>query len=491
MSKNLSTSRKKMPFGMIDVTLRDSHQCLWSTRMTTAQMYPALNQIDQSGYAYINILGGAVFDVMVRFLREDPWKRMAFLSQELSTPTDALTRGQSIYTFELFPDDVVDLNISLLAESGVKVLTVYDALNDNRNIHSSVASGKKNGMLINAMLTYALSPVHDDAYFVSRTKELVDLQVDFISVKDPTGLLTPERGATLFPALVAAAKGIPLKLHSHCQSGLAPLVYEEAIKAGFQYGYVATNCLANGASLPSVMDVLASAERLGRAPTMNRTALQEVDDYFDWICTRDDLPRGERQSFDPALYEHQIPGGMISNLRAQLATMGIAHREHEILEETAQVRKDLGYPILVSPFAQYIVTQAVLNVMQGERYKTIPDEVKLYLRGHYGKLAGTPSALVMERAGVDYNPNERPGNLIKPALKHLRKQWGKSLSREQLCLHAFYPPNLALGLQDGTLTALKKGKELQAFSELMKFLAQRNDFSRVKTRLGSVELTFS
>ena len=131
------------------------------------------------------------------------------------------------------------------------------------------------------------------------------------------------------------------------------------------------------------MDVLASAERLGRAPTMNRTALQEVDDYFDWICTRDDLPRGERQSFDPALYEHQIPGGMISNLRAQLATMGIAHREHEILEETAQVRKDLGYPILVSPFAQYIVTQAVLNVMQGERYKTIPDEVKLYLRGHY------------------------------------------------------------------------------------------------------------
>ncbi len=491
MSKNLSTSRKKMPFGMIDVTLRDAHQCLWSTRMTTAQMYPALNQIDQSGYAYINILGGAVFDVMVRFLREDPWKRMAFLSQELSTPTDALTRGQSIYTFELFPDDVVDLNISLLAESGVKVLTVYDALNDNRNIHSSVASGKKNGMLINAMLTYALSPVHDDAYFVSRTKELVDLQVDFISVKDPTGLLTPERGATLFPALVAAAKGIPLKLHSHCQSGLAPLVYEEAIKAGFQYGYVATNCLANGASLPSVMDVLGSAERLGRAPTMNRTALQEVDDYFDWICTRDDLPRGERQSFDPALYEHQIPGGMISNLRAQLATLGIAHREHEILEETAQVRKDLGYPILVSPFAQYIVTQAVLNVMQGERYKTIPDEVKLYLRGHYGKLAGTPSALVMERAGVDYNPNERPGNLIEPALKRLRKQWGKSLSREQLCLHAFYPPNLALGLQDGALTALKQGKELHAFSELIKFLSQRNDFSRVKTRLGSVELTFS
>ena len=236
----------KKPFELIDVTLRDAHQCLWSTRMTTSHMYPALADIDRAGYGYINILGGAVFDVMVRFLREDPWKRMQFLSQQLTTPTDALTRGQSIYTFELFPDDVVALNIELLAESGVRVLTVYDALNDNRNIESSVKVGKKNGMLINAMLTYALSPVHDDAYFIERTRELVQLGVDFISVKDPTGLLTPERGATLFPAIVSAAKGMPIKLHSHCQSGLAPQVYEEAIKAGFSYGYVATDCLANG-----------------------------------------------------------------------------------------------------------------------------------------------------------------------------------------------------------------------------------------------------
>ncbi|NCZ78598.1 MAG: carboxylase, partial [Burkholderiaceae bacterium] len=198
MQKATKPRVKKQPFQMIDVTLRDAHQCLWSTRMTTAQMYPILRQIDTSGYQYINILGGAVFDVMVRFLREDPWKRMTFLSQQLSTPTDALTRGQSIYTFELFADDVVDLNIQLLAQSGITVLTVYDALNDNRNIISSVHSGKKNGLLINAMLTYALSPVHDDAYFVERAKELVDLEVDFISVKDPTGLLTPERAKTLF-----------------------------------------------------------------------------------------------------------------------------------------------------------------------------------------------------------------------------------------------------------------------------------------------------
>jgi oxaloacetate decarboxylase alpha subunit len=481
----------KKPFELIDVTLRDAHQCLWSTRMTTPQMYPALADIDKAGYGYINILGGAVFDVMVRFLREDPWRRMAFLSEQLKTPTDALTRGQSIYTFELFPDDVVELNIELLANTGVKVLTVYDALNDNRNIESSFKAGKKHGMLINAMLTYALSPVHDDHYFIARTHELVKMGVDFISVKDPTGLLTPERSATLFPAIVKAAAGIPIKLHSHCQSGLAPLVYEEAIKAGFSYGYVATDCLANGASLPSVLDVYASAQRLGRAPKMNSVALQKVDEYFDWVCSRDNLARGKKALYDPALYEHQIPGGMISNLRAQLATMGIAHREAEILAETARVREDLGYPILVSPFAQYIVTQAVLNVMQGERYKTIPDEVKLYLKGHYGKLAGTPSAMVMNRANVDYDASRRPGELIKPALPSLRKKWGRSVTKEQLSLHAFYPENLALGLKDGAAQALKQGSELQPFTELVKYLVMKKEYKKIKTKLGGIELSFT
>jgi len=481
----------KKPFELIDVTLRDAHQCLWSTRMTTPHMYPALADIDQAGYRYINVLGGAVFDVMVRFLREDPWKRMEFLSKQLATPTDALTRGQSIYTFELFPDDVVALNIELLAESGVKVLTVYDALNDNRNIESSVKAGKKNSMLINAMLTYALSPVHDDAYFIARTRELVKLGVDFISVKDPTGLLTPERAVTLFPAIVTAAKGIPIKLHSHCQSGLAPQVYEEAIKAGFSYGYVATNCLANGASLPSVLDVYASAQKLGRAPKMNLAALEKVDEYFDWICSRDHFSRGQMATYDPALYEHQIPGGMISNLRAQLAVMGISHREAEILEETARVREDLGYPILVSPFAQYIVTQAVLNVMQGERYKTIPDEIKLYLKGHYGKLAGTPSAEVMTRAKVDYDASRRPGELIQAALPGLRKKWGRSISKQQLSLHAFYPENLALGLRDGAQEALKQGPVLQPFTELVKYLVMKKEYGKIRTRLGGVELSFT
>ncbi len=220
-------------FDFIDVTLRDAHQCLWATRMTTAMMTPILNSIDRAGYAYINILGGAVFDVCVRYLHENPWERIGLLCKHLVTPCDALTRAQSLYTFELFPDDIVALNSQVLARRGIKVLTVYDALNDNRNIESSVRSAHAAGMKVNAMMTYTLSPVHTDAYYVERARELVALEVDFISIKDPTGLLTPERGRTLFPLVVQSASEIPVQLHSHCQSGLAPDVYEIAISADF------------------------------------------------------------------------------------------------------------------------------------------------------------------------------------------------------------------------------------------------------------------
>src|SRR5438552_17531725 len=363
-------------FDFIDVTLRDAHQCLWSTRMTTAIMTPILGAIDRAGYSFINILGGAVFDVCVRYLQENPWERVGLLCERLTTPCDALTRGQSLYTFERFPDDIVALNSAVLAKRGVSVLTVYDALNDNRNIESSVRSGHDAGMKVNAMLTYTLSPVHTDAYYVARAKELVALAVDFISIKDPTGLLTPERGRKLFPAVVKAAGSIPVQLHSHCQSGLAPEVYEIAMQSGFRLGYTATAPLANGSSLPATEDVLARARNLGFVTSMNDGVLAEIAGYFDWLCEREGKPRGKVAKYDSALYEHQIPGGMISNLRSQLQTMKLEHRLPEILEEAARVRQHLCYPIVVSPFAQYIVTQATLHVVQCKRYATIPDTIR-------------------------------------------------------------------------------------------------------------------
>ena len=477
-------------FDFIDVTLRDAHQCLWSTRMTTAMMTPILGAIDRAGYAYINILGGAVFDVCVRYLQENPWERIGLLCEHLATPCDALTRAQSLYTFELFPDDIVALNSQALARRGIKVLTVYDALNDNRNIESSVRSGHEAGMKVNAMMTYTVSPVHTDAYYVERTRELVALAADFISIKDPTGLLMPERGRTLFPAVVQAAGTVPVQLHSHCQSGLAPEVYEIAIKSGFRFGYTATEPLANGASLPATEDVLARARRLGFATSMNDDALAEVASYFHWVSEREGKPRGEVATYCSDLYEHQIPGGMISNLRSQLDTMKLGHRLPDILEEVARVRRDLGYPILVSPFAQYIVTQATINVVQGERYKTIPDEVRKYARGYYGRLAAKPSDEFLERADIDPSEyvTEAPAAHLQPAIPRLRAKLGSAASDEDLLLAAFYDPKLIEPLRNPASECCFRTTPL---TELVGFLAARADIAYARVRFAGTDMTIS
>ncbi len=477
-------------YGLIDVTLRDAHQCLWSTRMTTAMMTPVLSRIDRVGYDYINILGGAVFDVQVRFLHENPWQRVELLCERLATPCDGLTRGQSLYTFELFADDVVELNSEVLARRGLKVLTVYDALNDMRNVESSVRSAHRFGMKVNAMMVYTLSPVHTDDYYVERTRELVAMRADFIAIKDPTGLLTPARAETLFPAIAAVAGQVPLQLHTHCLSGLAPLVHEVAMRHGFRYGYTASEPLANGASLPATEEIDDRARALGFSTGISRAALAEVSGYFACLAERENKPRGQVAAYDPALYEHQVPGGMISNLRSQLAGMKMGHRLPEILQETARVRQDLGYPILVSPFAQYIVTQAVLNVVQGERYKTIPDEVRKYAGGFYGRLAATPSDEFLNRANLKDGEftTDRAGASIEPALPKLRQELGAGASDEDLLLGAFYEP--------AVLAQIEKAPPAYRFDtnpllELVRFVESRRDVRHARIRFGDAEISLS
>ncbi len=477
-------------FGLIDVTLRDAHQCLWSTRMTTAMMTPMLSTIDRIGYEYINILGGAVFDVQVRYLHENPWDRVGLLCEHLRTPCDGLTRGQSLYTFELFPDDLVALNSKALARRGLKVLTVYDALNDMRNVESSVTSAHDAGMAVNAMMVYTLSPVHTDAYYVERARELVALKAEFISIKDPTGLLTPERAETLFPAVVAAVGGIPLQLHMHCQSALAPQVYEVAMRCGFRYGHTAVEPLANGASLPAAEEIDARARALGLHTGIDRSALADASGYFACLAERERKPRGRVAACDPALYEHQVPGGMISNLRSQLAGMGMEGRMPEILEEAARVRKDLGYPILVSPFAQYVITQSVLNVVQGERYKTIPDEVRKYAMGFYGRLAAQPSAEFMDKARIDAADiaTERAAAQLAPALPRLRSELGSAASDEDLLLAGFYDRSLIEPLKKPTPTYRFGTTPLM---ELLRFIESRNDVRQARVKLAGTEITLS
>jgi pyruvate/oxaloacetate carboxyltransferase len=289
---------------------------------------------------------------------------------------------------------------------------------------------------------------------------------------------------------VGAAGAIPVQLHSHCQSGLAPEVYQIAIAAGFRHGYTAVEPLANGASLPATEDIDTRARALGFATGIDRKALAEVSGYFSWLAEREGKPRGRIAKYDPALFEHQVPGGMISNLRSQLEAVGMEDRLPAILEETAQVRRDLGYPIVVSPFAQFIVTQAVLNVVQGERYKTIPDEIRKYAMGFYGRLAADPSAEFMERANIRPQDfvTEPPARHIAPWLPRLRAELGPDASDEDLLLSAFYDESLLAPLQKPAPAYEFRTSPLH---ELIRHIGSRAGISHAHIRFAGADIRLS
>ncbi len=438
---------------LIDVTLRDAHQCLWATRMTTAMMKDIAPRLDRAGFEAIDLVGGAVFDVCVRYLREDPWERMRILNTWVTeTPLIIHTRGQSLFTFEFFADDVVALAAERFAANGMRYHTVYDALNDVRNLEIPIRAARENGIYTVPGLVYTDSPVHTDEYYARKARELVDIGIDALFIKDPSGLLVPERVATLVPAVKAAIGDLPLQMHTHCLSGLGPYVLLQSIQHGVDVAHTATSTLANSASHAPTELFVRNCHRRGYQADIDLGIIDEVAERLAYIAEREDKPVGTPMEYDEFHYHHQVAGGMISNLRYQLQTVGLADRMEEILEEAGQVRADLGYPIVVSPFAQYIITQSVLNVTArdrgGARYDNVPDEVRLYVRGGYGEIAGDIDPDLYDRITRGAEPiRERPGALVAPALDRLRASRGPFASDDDLLLAAFY--------DDGQYQALK------------------------------------
>ncbi len=433
---------------LIDVTLRDAHQCLWATRMTTAMMRDIAPRLDRAGFEAIDLVGGAVFDVCVRFLHEDPWERMRILNSWVTeTPLIIHTRGQSLFTFEFFADDVVELAAERFAANGMRYHTVYDALNDTRNLQIPVRAAHSHGIYTVPGLVYTVSPVHTDDYYAKKTAELIALGADAIFLKDPSGLLTPERAATLVPAMKAVTVDVPLQLHSHCLSGLGPYAALQAVEHGIDAVHTATSTLANAASHPPTELFTQNCRRRGHTVDVDLNMIAEVAERLSYMAEREGKPTGAPLEYDEFHFHHQVAGGMISNLHVQLETVGLQDRMEEILEEAGQVRADLGYPIVVSPFAQYIVTQSVLNIMaqdQGrERFATVPDEVRLYVRGGYGQIAGDIDPNLYDRITRGAQPiKERPGALVAPALDAVRKSRGPFASDDDLLLAAFYDESL-------------------------------------------------
>ena len=456
---------------LIDVTLRDAHQCLWATRMTTGMMKPIIGNLDDAGFEAIDLVGGAVFDVCVRFLREDPWERMRIASKwAKKTPLIVHHRGQSLFTFKYFADDVVALTAERMMANGITYHTTYDALNDVRNLEVPIRAAKQVGLYTSSGFVYTVSPVHTDEYYVRKIKEMVKLGADAIWLKDPSGLLTPERAATLVPAAKKACGDLPLGVHTHCLSGLAPYVLFRCAQHGADVLHTATSTLANGASHPATESVVNNLRHAGIDVPLDLGNIEEVADKLRYIAWKEGKPTGEIRDYDEFHFHHQVPGGMISNLQAQLAGMGMEHRLDELLEEAGRVRQDLGYPILVSPFAQYVATQAFLNITSQHRYDAVADEIRQYVLGYFGEVPGKIEPNLFDKLTRGQEPvTGRTGSYIEPQLPAARKRRGRSVSDDDLLLSVFYddreydalkaagPINTDYTIGDSPLGALAKG----------------------------------
>ncbi len=371
----------------VDTTLRDGQASLWAENMRTGMMLLVAERLDNAGFHAMEIMAASHVKKCVRELREDPFERIRLVAEKVKKTTLRALGSARISPFELTPDSVMELWYERMLANGIRELRIMDAANDPANWRKSVERTKRVGFGTILNLTFSISPKHTDDYYARKTREAAALHPDLVCLKDPGGLLTPERTKTLVPIIRQNAPGIPFDLHTHCTTGLGPLCVLEAIKLGVEIVDTAVPPLANGSSQPSVFNVAMNARALGYTPLVDDKALTPVARDLEFIAKREGLPIGTPVEYDYSQYVHQVPGGMISNLHHQLKNLGMLDRLDEVLEECVRVRADLGYPIMVTPFSQFVGSQAAINVIQGERYKDVTDQVMQYALGHWGEEA--------------------------------------------------------------------------------------------------------
>lgn len=424
----------------MDTTLRDGQQSLWATRMTTAMMLPIADRLDRAGFEVIDLMSGVHFDVAIRHLKENPWERIRLMRERVTrTPLQANLRSKSVLSFDILPDDVNALWIERLIANGIRSVRAFDALNDMDNIVESLRVAKKLGARAVGAVVFSLSPVHTDGLYVAKTRELITrAEVDAVMLKDPSGLLTVDRVRTLVPALKDVCGEIPLEFHSHALTGLAPLLYLEAVRLGANQLHTCIAPLANGAAQPAVQTVARNLRDEGYEIKLHDGLISDIGTHFRRVAEHEGKPLGTPAEYDAFHYQHQIPGGMLSNMRAQLEQAGLGHKLKEVLAECAQVRAELGWPIMVTPFSQLVGTQAVLNVVQGERYRAVPDEVKKYALGYYGKLLAPVDPNVLDRI-VDSGSHKIALTPAppEPALPSLRRTYPHASDDERLLRYMY------------------------------------------------------
>ena len=371
-------------FRFVDTTIRDGHLSLWASSMTTAMILPIAGRLDRAGYEAIEIISGAQIKKFIRELKDDPFERLR-LTAALTPNTPLRATGSRINTFGLDPKCMYRLFLELLVASGVRQIRLSDPWNSYEGQKRRVRDALNAGLQPVVNLIYSVSPRHTDDYYLERIRLFSTLPAYRICLKDPGGLLTPERTRTLARLVLENSNGIPVEFHTHCNTGLGPLCALEAIQAGIKTINAAIPPLADGASNPSVFNVAANARALGYKPLIDEEVLRPVSRHFTFVAEAEGLPIGAPVPYDYSQYLHQIPGGMISNMAHQLRLVGLADRLPEALEETARVRAELAYPIMVTPLSQFVGSQAAINVVVGERYKEITDPIINYALGRYGQ----------------------------------------------------------------------------------------------------------
>ena len=424
-----------------DLVLRDGHQSLIATRMRTEDMLPICAKLDQVGFWSLEAWGGATFDACVRFLKEDPWERLRKLRRALpNTRINMLLRGQNLLGYRHYADDVVREFVRKAADNGVDVFRVFDAMNDTRNLRVALEAVKKSGKHAQGTVCYTISPVHDVAYFVEMAKELADMGVDSIAIKDMAGLLTPYVAYDLVKG-IKAATGLPVNTHSHATAGLSAMVHLKAVEAGADIIDCCNSAFSEGASHATTESLVAALQGTEYDTGLSLPLLQEIAAYFREVRKKYWQFESDFTGVDTRILTAQVPGGMLSNLSNQLKEQGALNRMDEVLAEIPRVREDLGYPPLVTPTSQIVGTQAVLNVLTGGRYKSVTNEVKNYLLGRYGKPPGRVNDEVRKIAVGDLDIITcRPADLIPDELDRLRVEVEElAKSDEDVLTYAMFP----------------------------------------------------
>ena len=416
-----------MALKIVETSLRDGHQSLFATRMNTEEVLSVLKELDDAGYHAIEVWGGATFDACIRFLNEDPWERLRKAKALCKkTKLQMLFRGQNILGYRHYADDVVEKFVQKSIENGIDIIRIFDALNDIRNLECAVKATKKYGGECQIALSYTTSPVHTIAYYVELAKKVEALGADSLCIKDMAGVLLPGDAYELIKELKKNTK-LPIELHTHCTGGIAEMTIQKAIEAGVDIVDTALSPLAGGTSQPCTESLNFALKGTKYDPKLNLDCLNKGAAALSKIRAKyleNGLLNPKVLSFNPNILKYQVPGGMLSNLISQLKQQNASDKLEDVLKEVPNVRKDLGYSPLVTPLSQMVGTQAVMNVISGERYKLVPKEIKDYLHGKYGKAPAPINEEVKKKIiGDDEVITCRPADLLAPEFEELKEKY--------------------------------------------------------------------